>query len=197
MKKDISRKCAPCEDKKCSDGKDCFGQAQHHQSFYQDPKLNRLHTAASAIEARHYGKETRLAEIILFGKELDCKKLGLCFCVGLSPEAKIIDEILSEHFEVVSVCCKTSGVNKDEFNLEKIKPGTLEVMCNPAGQADRLNQAGTELNVLCGLCVGHDSIFYMASEAPVTTLITKDRVLGHNPVAAIYCRYIRQKFDNG
>ncbi|MCP4711922.1 MAG: DUF1847 domain-containing protein, partial [Planctomycetes bacterium] len=50
------------------------------------------------------------------------------------------------------------------------------------------------LNVLCGLCVGHDSIFYKASEAPVTTLIAKDRVLGHNPVAAIYCRYIRKKY---
>ena len=35
-------------------------------------------------------------------------------------------------------------------------------------------------------CVGHDSLFYRYSEAMVTTLVTKDRVYGHNPVAALY-----------
>jgi uncharacterized metal-binding protein len=46
--------------------------------------------------------------------------------------------------------------------------------------------------VLCGLCVGHDAIFSMCSEAPVTTLIAKDRVLAHNPAGAIYSRYFRR-----
>lgn len=32
----------------------------------------------------------------------------------------------------------------------------------------------------------HDSIFYKYSDALCTTLIAKDRVLGHNPAAAIY-----------
>ena len=194
MSKELAPKCARCEEKKCSDGKDCFGQAEHHQSFYEDPKIKRLHKAASAIEARHYCQEPRISEIILFAKELGCKKLGVCFCVGLAPEAKIVDEILSEHFDVVSVCCKACGLKKNDLGLEKIEPEKDEVMCNPAGQADLLNQAGTELNVLCGLCVGHDAIFYQVSQAPVTTLIAKDRVLGHNPVAAIYCRYIRKKY---
>jgi uncharacterized metal-binding protein len=53
-------------------------------------------------------------------------------------------------------------------------------------QARLLNQAGTDLNVVVGLCVGHDSLFIKHSEAPVTTLITKDRVLGHNPAGALY-----------
>ena len=35
--------------------------------------------------------------------------------------------------------------------------------------------------------MGHDSLFYRHCEAPVTTLVAKDRVTGHNPVAAIYC----------
>ncbi len=35
-------------------------------------------------------------------------------------------------------------------------------------------------------CVGHDSLFYKYSEALTTTAVTKDRVLGHNPVAALY-----------
>ena len=36
------------------------------------------------------------------------------------------------------------------------------------------------------LCVGHDTLFIKHSEAPVTYLIVKDRVLGHNPAAALY-----------
>ncbi len=44
-------------------------------------------------------------------------------------------------------------------------------------------------------CVGHDAVFAKASEAPVTTLIAKDRVLAHNPAAAIYSRYIRKRFS--
>ena len=65
-------------------------------------------------------------------------------------------------------------------------------MCNPAGQAAMLNEAGSQLNIICGLCVGHDAIFSRASRAPVTTLIVKDRVLAHNPAGAIYSRYIRR-----
>lgn len=59
-------------------------------------------------------------------------------------------------------------------------------MCNPLLQAKKLNEAGTELNVVVGLCVGHDSLFYKYAEALTTTLITKDRVLGHNPAVALY-----------
>ena len=44
----------------------------------------------------------------------------------------------------------------------------------------------TDLNVVVGLCVGHDSLFYKYSDAIVTTAVTKDRVLGHNPAAALY-----------
>ena len=37
-----------------------------------------------------------------------------------------------------------------------------------------------------GLCVGHDSLFYKYAEGLTTTMVVKDRVTGHNPVAAIY-----------
>jgi len=59
-------------------------------------------------------------------------------------------------------------------------------MCNPIGQARRLEKAETQLNVMLGLCVGHDSLFLRHSHAPVTVLAVKDRVLGHNPLAAVY-----------
>jgi uncharacterized metal-binding protein len=41
-------------------------------------------------------------------------------------------------------------------------------------------------NVLLGLCVGHDSLFFKYTEAPGTVLAVKDRLLGHNPLAAVY-----------
>jgi uncharacterized metal-binding protein len=35
-------------------------------------------------------------------------------------------------------------------------------------------------------------LFTMTSKAPVTTLIVKDRLLGHNPVIALYSNYHKQ-----
>jgi uncharacterized metal-binding protein len=37
-----------------------------------------------------------------------------------------------------------------------------------------------------GLCFGHDSLVIKYLDAPVTILAVKDRVMGHNPLAAIY-----------
>ncbi len=193
MKKQPSPACASCNTKECRNGRDCFGAAGRHREFYADETISRLHKASSAVEARHYCKEPRLRETMIFAGALGCRKLGLAFCVGLEAEAKIIAEIFSQQFEVVSVCCKVCGLPKSEFGLEQIhadKPA--EIMCNPAGQAELLNGAGTDLNVICGLCVGHDAIFSMGSKAPVTTLIAKDRVLAHNPIGAVYSQYIRR-----
>ena len=195
MEKSMSPQCAQCESKECRDGKDCFSKDSNHKQLYQDSDIAELRRAASAIEAKYYGKETRLGEIILFAKELGHKTIGLAFCIGLSEEAKVIENILSKHFEVVSVCCKVCGIDKKDFGLLQISPENHEVMCNPAGQAQLLNDARTQLNVICGLCVGHDAIFTKVSEAPVTTLIAKDRVLAHNPAGAIYSCYIRKHFE--
>ena len=60
-----------------------------------------------------------------------------------------------------------------------------------------LNRAETQFNICLGLCVGHDSLFYRYSQAPVTTLVAKDRATGNNPVAAIYCAdsYFKTRLD--
>jgi uncharacterized metal-binding protein len=169
-----------------------------HRKLYDDERLAGLHRAATAIEGRHYCKEPRINEIILFAREMGFSKLGLVFCIGLVEEARAIGEILSRDFDLYSVCCKVSSIPKSDFDLERIRPEREdEVMCNPAGAADLLNEAGTDFNIICGLCVGHDAIFTMVSRAPVTTLIAKDRVLAHNPVGAIYCRYIRDNLQGG
>jgi len=194
MESDRSPRCARCDSKECRNGKDCFCLSQEHAQMYSDEEIGSLHSAAAAIEAKHYGRKTRLAEIIEFAKHLGCERIGLAFCIGLSDEARVIDAILAKHFDVVSVCCKACGVDKKQFNLPYVRDVNRESMCNPAGQADLLNLAGSELNILCGLCVGHDAIFSMVSCAPVVTLIAKDRVLGHNPAAAIYSQYVRREF---
>ncbi len=49
-----------------------------------------------------------------------------------------------------------------------------------------MNDAAVDFNVLVGLCVGHDSLFFKYAKAPVTVLVAKDRVFGHNPVAGLY-----------
>ena len=53
-------------------------------------------------------------------------------------------------------------------------------------KAKELEAQGTDFNIVIGLCVGHDTLFLRHSHAPTTVMIVKDRVLAHNPVAALY-----------
>jgi len=140
--------------------------------------------------ARVRPTKTRIEEIAEFADKMNFQRLGLAFCVGLRREAKVVVDIYSGRgFEVVSVICKTGCSDKNLIGLsdeQKIVPNEPEAMCNPALQALILNKAETDFNVLLGLCVGHDSIFLKEADAPCTILAVKDRVLGHNPLAAIY-----------
>ena len=134
--------------------------------------------------------KTRIVEICEFAEKMKYQRLGLAFCAGLAKEAAIVSDILEERgFDVVSVLCKAGRTSKDRIGLddsEKIYQGTEEAMCNPIFQAKLLNDDHTEFNILMGLCVGHDSLFFKYADAPTTVLAVKDRVTGHNPLAAIY-----------
>lgn len=168
---------------------------------YKDRETMRFAKAASLQEAECYVRrnekpfvmrptKTRVEEIIEFAQKMSFRKLGVAFCAGLFVEANTLVAILEKHgFEVVSVCCKVGGVPKEFLGLgdeEKVRVGAYETMCNPITQAEIFNEAGTDFNVLVGLCVGHDSLFLKNAEALTTVLVAKDRVLGHNPVAALY-----------
>jgi uncharacterized metal-binding protein len=142
----------------------------------------------------------RIIEICEFAEKMGYRKLGLVFCAGLAREAEIVSQILEGRgFNIVSVCCKAGGVPKEEIGLqdrEKVNIGKFESMCNPVFQAFVVNDAGVDFNVLLGLCVGHDSLFLKYAEALSTLLAAKDRVTGHNPLAAIYLSesyYVRVK----
>ncbi len=178
-------KCALCENKECAQGKSCTDVAT---DIDYEPALETMRIAAE-IESR-YMELTRLEELILFCKKMKFKKVGIAFCIGFSAEANIVHRILKRDFEVHSVCCKVGGTDKGDLGLVKIRgPDLHETMCNPLGQASVLNAAETELNIILGLCIGHDILFTEHSDAPVTTFAVKDRVLAHNPLGAVYSRY--------
>ncbi len=132
----------------------------------------------------------RILEIAEFCARMGYKRVGLAFCGGLHREAMTVLKILASHgLVMVSAMCKVGGADKARLGLsddEKLKPGGHESMCNPIGQAYIMNEAKTDFNIILGLCVGHDSLFIKHSEAMCTVLAVKDRLLGHNPLAAIY-----------
>lgn len=191
MKK-LPSHCDLCKNKKCYTGKDCFNIREDSLKGYEGIHL-KLVQVSSAIEAQYYMQKTRLEELFLFVNRMGYKKIGIAFCIGLSDEAKVLAEFLRKEFDVVSVCCKVCGIDKSSLELERMKPDVYETMCNPIGQAMLLNKQQTELNIICGLCIGHDIQFTQHSDAPVTTFIVKDRVLAHNTAGSLYCQYLRKR----
>ena len=172
------------------------------QTLISDSALLEFSKNCSIQEAQAYGGrelgyahihpiKPRIQEIVEFAERMRYRRLALIFCVGLRKEAAIVHRMFEDYgFETVSVVCKVGRIPKSELGLNRedhVDPGVeVETMCNPVLQALVANHSGAELNVLLGLCVGHDSLFIRHAEAPITILAVKDRLLGHNPLAAIY-----------
>ncbi len=170
-------------------------------ALYDDPATMEFAKQASLQEASCYAgrherpfvarpSKPRVEETWEFANRMGYKKLGLAFCEGLIKEAAMVAGLFEQRgFEVVSAVCKAGATPKEFLGLadeDKIVSGGFEAVCNPVYQAELLNRAGTEFNILLGLCVGHDSLFLQHAKAPCTVLAAKDRVTGHNPLAAVY-----------
>ena len=166
---------------------------------YADHQELRFAQNASIQEAECYERleggivkplKPRILEIAEFAEKMDYQRLGLIFCVGLASEAKIVEKFYGGRgFEMVSVACKAGRTPKEALGLneeQKIHPNTPEPMCNPIYQAEIANEQKVDFNILLGLCVGHDSLVLKHLDAPVTILAVKDRLMGHNPLAAVY-----------
>ena len=169
---------------------------------YGKDDVKRIYVPATITEKEAYERvrgvrmavRPRIKELIEFGKLIHANKIGMAFCAGMRDEAKRIMEFLEKSgFSVASVLCKCGGIDKTRLHVEKEykidDPLKFEAGCNPVLQAQLLNDAKTDINVIVGLCLGHDMLFAMNSKASVTTLIVKDRLLGHNPVIALYSNY--------
>lgn len=141
---------------------------------------------SDAVNARW----TRVEDTIAFAKLMGYRKIGIATCIGLLDESERLAAILTaQGLEPMSVCCKAGSIDKLALGLsesDKVRPGTFEPACNPIAQAKILNRAKADMNLIVGLCVGHDMLFAKHSKAPVSTLVVKDRVTNHNPVAVLY-----------
>ena len=172
---------------------------QKAMTQYDDPETLEFARQASIQEFECYeqtpeGRRTknpRILELIEFSKKCGYKKLGLAFCAGLSSEARTLTEILENHgFEVVSVRCKVGATPKEKIGIkpeQKIAgPAKWESMCNPITQAEIMNEEKVDFAIMLGLCLGHDTLFIKHCRVPMTVIAVKDRVTGHNPLAALY-----------
>jgi uncharacterized metal-binding protein len=170
---------------------------KEYQGESEDARLARV---AARVEGLCYqpvpGAETinarwtRVEDTIAFARLMGWKKIGIATCIGLLDETDRLVAILkAQGLEPQSVCCKAGSIDKKELGLaetDKVRPGTFEPACNPIAQAEICNRLGCEMNIIVGLCIGHDMLFSKYSQAPVTTLVVKDRVTGHNPVSVLY-----------
>ena len=166
---------------------------------YEKPGVKEFARTASVQEFQCYerlrdGLRTRLPRIeetVQFARKCGYKRLGLAYCGGLSKEAGLLTEIFEANgFEVISVQCKAGAAPKESIGIkpeEKIAGADMwETMCNPIAQAMILNNSKVDMAIMLGLCVGHDTLFIKYCNVPLTVLAVKDRVLGHNPLAALY-----------
>ena len=181
----------------------------------EKPRIGEFARQASIQEGQCYANrgvdpyilhpvKTRIQETCEFAKKMGFRRIGIAFCSGLHHESAILTKILeAQEFEVIAVVCKAGRTPKESIGIkedEKINIGKFESMCSPIAQAMILNEEETDFNILVGLCVGHDSLFLEYSDAFSTVLVVKDRVLGHNPVAALntagsyYARLNRKDF---
>ncbi|MDR2075829.1 MAG: DUF1847 domain-containing protein [Desulfovibrio sp.] len=151
----------------------------------------RLARVSTILEGETYGRLSRVEETIAFISRMQYRVVGIASCVGLMAETALFVRILDrEGIQHFTVCCKIGAQDKTVIGVpeeKKLNGGCgHESMCNPVMQAKMLAAQKTDFNIVIGLCVGHDSLFIAHSQAPVTVMIVKDRVLGHNPVAALY-----------
>lgn len=171
------------------------------KEYYRRPEVALFARQSSVQEAACYANrdrkpyvmhpvKPRIVEIIEFSHRMGYKKLGVAYCGGVTREAGEFVSILEKHdFDVVSVSCKVGGIPKELIGIkdeEKINIGHHESMCNPIAQALILNDEKTDFNILMCLCVGHDSLFLKYAKSMTTIFAVKDRVTGHNPMAALY-----------
>lgn len=143
-------------------------------SLYSEQDKQILKIAEDSLNPRI----NRMDEIIAYAREAKLSKIGIANCTSFNKEADQLEGILlTAGFEVEKVNCKYGKVPFGD-----LLPGYRGTSCNPAGQAKYLEERDTQLNVMMGLCLGHDIIFNSKSKAPVTPLIVKDRKTKHKTI---------------
>ena len=175
--------CLACADRVCQQGGTC-ALAGTGEVGAVSPQSRRMAESALDISVEEERVLCRLSELVYFCLDMGFRRIGVAYCQDLEEPARILTRVLRRFFVTVPVCCKIGGNVVDD---DYVTPD--RVACNPVGQAQVLNEAGCDLNVIVGLCMGVDCVFMRASDAPVTTLFVKDRSLANNPIGALYSDY--------
>jgi uncharacterized metal-binding protein len=153
-----------------------------------DEELGQI--ARAVRDMRRTDPPCRIEEVMDFARLAAVWHLGIAYCSGFREEARDLHSILAANgCAVSSVCCKAGAVPKQRLGIrsdEQVRPGEPEMICNALAQAELLEQDPVGLVLLLGQCVGHDSATMARLGVPVVCVAAKDRVLGHNTVAALY-----------
>jgi len=193
--------CATCTAKACVKGGDfpenCPTQREAHRiettiaEASVDSFAAQVMTAAAQTPHHANGvARSRVEEAIAFCQQMEWQTIGIAFCMMFAKEARVLADMFSAAgFTVVPVCCKVGGVGLLDLGVET-PCAQRGPACNPITQATLMNAQQTDVNIMLGLCVGHDLLFTRASGAPVLTLAVKDRALKHQPLDALRPRAV-------
>lgn len=165
----------PCTADLCAPGK-----LDEVLDLYTTPAYNDI--MRTALETYHEAvanKWPRVQEVVFFARQMGFTRIGIASCISYAREASMLAEALrAEGFEVVNAMCKMGGLRKSDVGLLEDATKPDAALCNPVMQADALNHATTDMNLIVGLCLGHDMLFNRYSQALTTTLTVKDQGLG-------------------
>jgi uncharacterized metal-binding protein len=171
---DMTPECAMCPTQVCRLGKKTgvpepcpmLQDFPEYARLYGCEEARRLAFSATLIESKGYRRWTRVRELLEFCRMMNFSSVGLAYCPDMAFAAKLLGQYLTNN-----------GIHASFPELRN---------CDPVGLADQFSCDGTQLNVLAGMCVGHDALFVRNSRALVTAVVARDTVLQHNPAAALY-----------
>lgn len=143
------------------------GDSPDPASLYENAMSRQWAQRAAAVEGLGYSHWTRLRETAELAERMGFTRVGVAYCPDMVREA-----------------LQTALFLRDYGLGVQLPPEPLD--CDPLGQAALLGERDTQLNVIAGMCVGHEAAFIRASPAPVTVLVARDERLRHNPAAALY-----------
>lgn len=154
---------------------------------YLAPERQAVMRAADATPFDAEGRlRTRVEELVAYARARGIRGVGVAFCVSLTREAQALGRMLeAEGIDAHLVCCRVGAIDQERIGIPKAHPERSAATCNPVAQAKLLNLARVGLVAQVGLCLGHDLVLQEECDAPVTTLVVKDRALDHHPVRAL------------
>ena len=156
------------------------------QQMAEEQNRRIIDAAAFSAHVGHRETLSHLEETVVFAQKFGAKRIGIAACISLAAESRAAAKVFrAQGFDVVGAICKVGCITFGELDVEPDERGPEAVLCNPLYQAQLLNEAQTDLNVVIGLCTGHDALFLKHANAPCTVLTAKDFKFDHCSIRAL------------